>query len=72
MAQQDAHHAPQWFTDFMVEFGKFREQNQREHGELAAEIARAESRSSRWTAGLILGSVTVAVSVLSAVIILVD
>ena len=69
---QETQNAPQWFTDFMVEFGKFREQNQREHGELAGDIARAETRATRWAAGLLFGGLTLGVGVLSAIIILVD
>ena len=69
---QDTLNVPKWFSDFMLEFGRFREQNQREHGELAREIAAAETRTTRWTAVLVLGGLTVAVSVLSAITILVD
>ncbi len=35
---------PKYFSDFMVEFGRFREENQRQHGELAERIAQVEAR----------------------------
>ena len=67
---QDTQNVPKWFSDFMLEFGRFREQNQREHGELATEIAAAETRLTRWTAILVIGGLTVAVSILTAIILL--
>ncbi len=63
---------PQWFTDFAVknaeEHGELARQNAETRGSLAAEIARAEARATRWAVGL----ATVAVAVLSTVIILVS
>ena len=55
---QDTLNVPKWFSDFMLEFGRFREQNQREHGELAREIAAAETRTTRWTALLVIDKLT--------------
>ena len=50
---------PKWFSDFMVEFGKFREQNQREHGQLLEKIQASENRMIRWTIGAIGVGVTI-------------
>ena len=63
---QETHNVPQWFSDFAVK------QNAVEHGSLATEIAKAETRLTRWTAVLVIGGLTVAVSVLTTVILLVN
>ncbi len=80
---REAEGVPQWFTDFAVknadEHGELARQNAETRGSLAAElaetrgslaaeIARAEARATRWAVGL----ATVAVAVLSTVIILVS
>ena len=59
---------PKWFADFAVK-------NANEHGVLAQEIAKAEARTARWTAGavatgvtIMLGALTAAVAVLIAVL----
>ena len=62
---QETGSVPQWFADFAVK-------NADEHGALAEKIQVSENRMIRWTAGLILGGLTVAVSVLSTIIILVN
>ena len=62
---QDTQNVPQWFSDFAVK-------NADEHGVLAEKIQASENSMIRWTAGLILGGLTVAVSVLSTIIILVN
>lgn len=38
MATQDQT-VPKWHADFLSEFGKFREENQKQHGELGWRIA---------------------------------
>ena len=35
---------PRYFSDFQADFGKFREDNAKEHGVLAERIAQSESR----------------------------
>ena len=59
----DPGNIPKWFNDFAVK-------NADEHGLLAEKIAnlgtesaRAETRLTRWTAGIVLGGLTVAVTV---------
>ena len=46
--------------------------NREEIAATRGEIARAETRSTRWTAGIVLGGITVGVGVLSTIIILVN
>ncbi len=42
---------PGWFNTFIQDFAKFREDNAKEHGTLAQEIAKAETRTTRWMIG---------------------
>ena len=58
-----ANDVPKYFSDFAVK-------NADEHGNLATEIAKAETRLTRWTAVLVIGGLTVAVSVLTTIILL--
>ena len=39
-APQDEERIPRYFTDFLIEFGRFREENERQHGALRAEMAQ--------------------------------
>ena len=77
--QDDAKNVPQWFSDFAVknadEHGllaaRIEESNARIEavsGRLALEIARAETRTTRW----FVAALAVAVTVLSTITILVN
>ena len=72
----EAQNVPRWFSEFAVknadEHGLLAARIEASYGELREEIARAESRSTRWTAGIVLGAITVGVGVLSTIIILVN
>ena len=35
--QQEGEQLPRYFADFLIEFGKFREENERQHGALRTE-----------------------------------
>ena len=62
-------------TRIETSYGQLREEIAVNRTEIAAtrgEIARAETRSTRWTAGIVLGGITVGVGVLSTIIILVN
>ena len=48
---------PRWFVEFVQEFGRFREENERQHGESRAQVAelRGEFRSLK-TIGIVIAS----------------
>ena len=84
---QDTQNVPQWFSDFAVKNadehgvlaksisetkGDLSNSIADTRGDLATEIAKAETRLTRWTALLVIGGLTVAVSILTTIIILVN
>ena len=76
----DTQNVPQWFSDFAVKnadehgqlaarieaaTGELSARMEASFGRLATEIARAETRSTRWMIGVVIGSVAIGVSVLT-------
>ena len=65
---QETGNVPQWFSDFAVknadEHGTLAKSIADTRGELATEIAKAETRLTRWTALLVIGGLTIAVAVI--------
>ena len=65
---QDSQNVPKWFADFAErnarEHGELKSETQDKFGELKSEIARAETRMTRWT----LGAIALAVAILAAFI----
>ena len=66
--EQDSQNVPKWFADFAErnarEHGELKSDTQDKFGELKSEIAKAETRMTRWT----LGAIAVAVAILAAFI----
>ena len=65
---QDSQNVPKWFADFAErnarEHGELKSETQDKFGELKSEIAKAETRMTRWT----LGAIALAVAILAAFI----
>lgn len=69
---QDREEVPRYFSDFQADFGKFREDNAKEHGVLAEKIAQSESRLTWRMAGALAVGLSLTIAALTFVIVYLD
>ena len=73
MEQQNV---PRWHADFAErnakEHGELAKAIENSHGKLATEIAKAETRTTRWTVVIVAGATSAGVGVLSLIMYLIN